>query len=51
MCPNEIAADPQNSGRAANHTAETCAARFASYNSNGKMKLMNMVKPRKYPAL
>jgi hypothetical protein len=32
-------------------TAETRTARFASYNSNGKMKSMNMVKPRKHPAL
>jgi hypothetical protein len=31
-------------------TTETRTARFASYNSNGKMKLMNMVKPRKRPA-
>jgi hypothetical protein len=32
-------------------TTETRTARFASYNSNGKIKLMNMVKPRKHPAL
>jgi hypothetical protein len=32
-------------------TAETRTARVASYNSNGNLKLMNMVKPRKRPAL
>jgi hypothetical protein len=30
-------------------TAETRTARVARYNSNGKMKLMNMVKRRKPP--
>jgi hypothetical protein len=32
-------------------TAETRAARFASNNSHGNLKLMNMAKPRKHPAL
>jgi len=32
-------------------TAERRTARVASYNGNGNLKLMNMVKPRKHPAL
>jgi hypothetical protein len=32
-------------------TAETRTARFASNNSHGNLKLMNMAKPRKHPAL
>jgi hypothetical protein len=32
-------------------TAETRTARFAGNNSRGNLKLMNMAKPHKHPAL